>query len=56
MFRFDVQGQVAKSTPAGIPWPRFLDRRLGSRVHFWRFDGWTIPANGWGVAEFYPAL
>jgi hypothetical protein len=39
VFHFDVQGSVAKSTHAGIPWLRFIRRRLGARVHFWPFDG-----------------
>lgn len=43
VFHFDVPGQVAKSTHAGIPWLRFVRQRLGDRVHFWPFDGWDIP-------------
>ena len=35
VFHFDVQGSVAKSTYAGIPWLRFMRHRLGDRVHFW---------------------
>src|ERR1700758_933845 len=42
VFHFDVQGSVAKSTHAGIPWLRFIRQRLGERVHFWPFDGWTF--------------
>jgi hypothetical protein len=30
VFNFDVQGSVAKSTRAGIPWLRFIRQRLGS--------------------------
>ncbi len=56
VFRFDVQGSVAKSTHAGIPWLRFIRQRLGSRVHFWPFDGWDIPTGHSAVAEVYPAL
>jgi hypothetical protein len=56
VFHFDVQGSVAKSTHAGIPWLRFIRRRLGSRVHFWPFDGWDIPAGRSAIAEVYPAL
>ena len=33
VFQFDVQGAVAKSTHAGIPWLRFIHQRLGPRVH-----------------------
>jgi hypothetical protein len=56
VFHFDVQGSVAKSTHAGIPWLRFIRQRLGSRVHFWPFDGWSIPHARSAVAEIYPAL
>ena len=35
VFHSDVQGSVAKSTHAGIPWLRFIRQRLGERVHFW---------------------
>jgi hypothetical protein len=47
---------VAKSTHAGIPWLRFIRQRLGTRVHFWPFDGWDVPAGRSAVAEVYPAL
>lgn len=56
VFHFDVQGQVAKSTHAGIPWLRFIRQRLGERVHFWPFDGWDIPVGRSAIAEVYPAL
>jgi len=56
VFHFDVPGQVAKSTHAGIPWLLFLRRQLGERVHFWPFDGWQIPAGRSAVVEVYPAL
>jgi len=56
VFHFDVQGSVAKSTHAGIPWLRFIRRRLGSRVHFWPFDGWDNPPGRSTIAEVYPAL
>jgi hypothetical protein len=56
VFHFDVQGQVAKSTHAGIPWLRFIREQLGRRIHFWPFDGWEIPAGFSVVAEAYPAL
>ena len=56
VFQFDVQGSVAKSTHAGIPWLRFIRQRLGQRVHFWPFDGWDIPSGRSGIAEVYPAL
>jgi hypothetical protein len=56
VFHFDVQGSVAKSTHAGIPWLRFIRRQLGNRIHFWPFDGWDIPAQRSAIAEAYPSL
>jgi hypothetical protein len=56
VFHFDVQGSVAKSTHAGIPWLRFIRQQLGARVHFWPFDGWDIPVARSAIAEVYPAL
>jgi hypothetical protein len=56
VFHFDVQGQVAKSTHAGIPWLRFIRKQLGARVHFWPFDGWEIPAKRSAIVEVYPKL
>jgi hypothetical protein len=54
-FHFDVQGSVAKSTHAGLPWLRYIRLRV-SNVHFWPFDGWEIPAGRSAVAEVYPSL
>ncbi|MCF7995645.1 MAG: hypothetical protein K9L88_12480, partial [Chromatiaceae bacterium] len=56
VFHFDVQGQVAKSTHAGLPWLLSLRRQLGDRLHCWPFDGWEIPEGRSAVAEVYPAL
>ncbi len=56
VFHFDVPGQVAKSTHAGLPWLRFLRHELGKRVHFWPFDGWVVPAGRSVLAEVYPSL
>jgi hypothetical protein len=56
VFHFDVQGSVAKSTHAGIPWLRYIRQRLGDRVHVWPFDGWTVPAGRSAVVEAYPRL
>src|SRR6185437_13760354 len=39
--QFDVQGSVAKSTHAGIPWLRYIRQRLGSKIYFWPFYGWS---------------
>ena len=56
VFHFDVQGQVAKSTHAGIPWLRRIRQELGGKVHFWPFDGWDIPASRSAIVEVYPRL
>lgn len=56
VFRFNVKGQVATSTHAGLPWLRYLLTHCRERVHFWPFDGWEIPAGRSAVAEVYPAL
>lgn len=56
VFHFDVPGSVAKSTHAGLPWLRAIRQRLGGRVHFWPFDGWTIPEGRSAIVEVYPSL
>jgi hypothetical protein len=56
VFHFDVQGSVAKSTHAGIPWLRYIRHHTKEHVHFWPFDGWSVPPNRSVVAEVYPAL
>lgn len=56
VFFFDVQGSVAKSTHAGLPWLLKLRQQAGNRVHFWPFDGWELPAGRHVIAEVYPAL
>lgn len=56
VFHFDVQGSVAKSTHAGIPWLRYIRLHSKDRVHFWPFDGWNVPLNRSVAAEVYPAL
>ena len=56
VFHFDVQGSVAKSTHAGLPWLRFLHNKCKNPLHFWPFDGWA-PKDGISVlAEVYPSL
>lgn len=56
VFQFDVQGSVAKSTHAGLPWLRRIRDEVGSQVHFWPFDGWQ-PAEGKSViAEVFPSI
>jgi len=56
VFHFDVPGSVAKSTHAGLPWLRFIRQKLGSKVHFWPFDGWKIPTGKSALVEVYPSL
>jgi len=55
VFHFDVPGQVAKSTHAGLPWLRFIRQQLGARVQFWPFDGWALSGRS-VLAEVYPSL
>lgn len=54
VFRFDVQGSVAKSTFAGLPWIRQLRRRLQDGLFVWPFDGWTPPPDVSVLAEVFP--
>lgn len=55
VFWFDVQGSVAKSTHAGLPWLRHIRSQLPN-VHFWPFDGWEPPQGNSVIVEAYPAL
>jgi hypothetical protein len=56
VFLFDVQGSVAKSTHAGIPWLRRIKKAVGQHVHFWPFDGWKLPEGRSVIVEVYPSL
>lgn len=56
VFRFDVQGSVGKSTHAGLPWLRYIRRKVGDKCHFWPFDGWDVPTGKSCVVEVYPSL
>jgi hypothetical protein len=55
-FLFNVQGQVAKSTHAGIPFLRLIRQRLGGDIHCWPFDGWSLPGEKSVIAEVYPSI
>ena len=54
VFHFDVQGSVAKSTHAGLPWLRYIRQHVDA--HFWPFDGWSPAAGRSVIAEVYPSL
>ena len=58
VFQFDVQGQVATSTHAGLPWLLWLRLMFAakSRIHFWPFDGFDVPEGKPVIAEVYPSL
>lgn len=56
VFHFDVQGSVAKSTHAGIPFLARIRAECGHAVHFWPFDGWLPPEGKTVIAEVYPSI
>lgn len=59
VFQFDVPGQVAPSTHAGLPWLlniRQAVRAMSGKLHFWPFDGWCIPEGYSVIAEVYPSI
>jgi hypothetical protein len=56
VFGFGVQGEVATSTHAGLPWLLYLRKKCRRPLHFWPFDGWEIPEGKSVVAEVYPSL
>lgn len=56
VFGFGVNGEVATSTHAGLPWLLYLKKNCKRSVHFWPFDGWEVPEGKSVVTEVYPAL
>lgn len=56
VFLFDVQGSVAKSTHAGLPWLKHIRSQVENKVHFWPYDGWEIPEGRSVIAEVYPSV
>ena len=58
VFHFDIQGSVAKSTHAGIPWIYEImqDVEIRNRTHFWPFDGFDVKPGKNVVAEIFPSL
>ena len=56
VFGFGVNGEVATSTHAGLPWLLNLRKSCKRPIHSWPFDGWGVPGGKSVVAEVYPAL
>ena len=56
VFLFEVQGSVAKSTHAGLPWLLHIREKVGDLVHFWPFDGWQVANNKNVIIEVYPSI
>jgi hypothetical protein len=56
VFHFDVQGSVAKSAHAGLPWLRHIRKAVPDKVHFWPLEGWEVPEGSSAAVEVYPAL
>ena len=55
VFQFDVQGSVAKSTHAGLPYLLRLRNQFPD-LHVWPFDGWDIPRGSSVICETFPSL
>lgn len=51
-----MQGSVAKSTHAGLPWLRRIRNEVGDKIHVWPFDGWDVPDGKSVIAEIYPSI
>lgn len=56
VFLFDVQGSVAKSTHAGLPWLKHIRDQAGELLHSWPFDGWCVPPGKSVIAKVYPSI
>lgn len=56
VFLFDVQGSVAKSTHAGLPWLLRIREEVGNLVHIWPFDFWQVPDDKSVIAKVYPSI
>lgn len=46
----------AEISTASLKGLRVYLHQLGSRIHFWPFDGWEIPAGRSAMVEAYPSL
>jgi hypothetical protein len=51
-----VQGQVAKSTHAGISWQYRIRQAVRNSVDFWPFDGWPVRRGKSVIAEGFPSM
>jgi hypothetical protein len=51
VFGFGVQGEVAASTHAGLPWLLYLRKQCLRPLHFWPLDGWEIPQGKSAIVE-----
>lgn len=56
VFQFGMQGSVAHSSHAGIPWLAWLREQASDRLHFWPFDGWEPDVSKSVIVEVYPAI
>lgn len=58
VFRFNIQGAVAHSTHAGLPWLRFIRRNTdpNNKPRFWPFDGFEIQPNRSVIVEIFPSI
>lgn len=56
VLNFDPPVTVAFSTHTGIPWLYQLRHEFSDVLHFWPFDGLTIPDAKSVIAEVYPSL
>ena len=52
-----MQGSVAKSTHAGLPWinEMYGNKEITERTHFWPFDGFDVKPGKNVVAEIFPS-
>jgi hypothetical protein len=56
LFQFGVQGSVAHSTHAGIPWLKVIRETVKDCIHVWPFDGWQVPDSKSVLVEVYPSI
>ena len=55
--RFQVRrARFCRQEHAGIPWLRRIRNEVGSKIHFWPFDGWDVAEGKSVIAEAYPSI